>query len=271
MQGSPLITPAELLAELERVVVVDCRFSLADPDLGAAQYAAGHIPGAHYCHLECDLSAPVAATGGRHPLPDPAEFCVAMAALGIGTDTPVVAYDDSSLAFASRLWWMLTALGYSQVQVLDGGWSAWQAMGAPINATRPDSQPAAVHVAANYAGVVDFADIGALQAEGALLIDAREPARYRGEVEPIDPVAGHIPGALNYPWQDVTDDGGKALPAAAQRERWQPLEDTANLVVYCGSGVTACVNILSLVLAGRSDARLYPGSWSDWCARMPSE
>lgn len=271
MQGSPLITPAQLLAALARVVVIDCRFALPEPELGLAQYTAGHIPGAHYCHLERDLSAPVAATGGRHPLPAPARFCVAMAALGIGTETPVVAYDDSGLAFASRLWWMLTALGYTRVQVLDGGWSAWQDAGGPVTAAKPDPQPVAPHVAANYAGAVDFADIGALLADGAQLIDAREPARYRGEVEPIDPVAGHIPGSLNYPWQDATDGSGKALPVAAQCERWQPLADSGDLVVYCGSGVTACVNILSLALAGRSDVRLYSGSWSDWCARLPSE
>ena len=272
---SPLITADELHSCLGEVVVVDCRFSLATPDLGAAQYAAEHIDGAHYCHLERDLSAPVAGgtavNRGRHPLPDAATFCAAMAAIGIGRDTPVVAYDDSGLAFASRFWWMLRALGYTQVQVLDGGLSAWQESGFATTAVKPLIRAVAAHSAVEYAGIVNYAELGDLQASGARLIDAREPARYRGELEPIDPVAGHIPGAVNYPWQEATDETGRALSSAAQRERWQQFQDGDNLIVYCGSGVTACVNILSLALTGRHDALLYPGSWSDWCARLPLE
>ncbi|MCX2981148.1 sulfurtransferase [Halieaceae bacterium IMCC14734] len=274
MARSPLIGAAELCSKLGEVVVVDCRFSLAEPDLGVAHYTTEHIVGAHYCHLEHDLSAPVAGGAainrGRHPLPEAATFCGVMAALGIGRDTPVVAYDDSGLAFASRLWWMLNALGYTQVQVLDGGWSAWQELGLATTAVKPEIRPVTAHSAVKYAGIVEFPELSDLQAAGARLIDAREPARYRGELEPIDPVAGHIPGAVNYPWQEATDATGRALPIAEQRERWQQLEASEKLIVYCGSGVTACVNILSLVLAGRDDALLYPGSWSDWCARLPN-
>ncbi len=264
----PLINAAQLLEIEEPCVVVDCRFSLADPDAGEATYRSGHIPGAVYAHLERDLSAPVAEHGGRHPLPLAQEFAEWLATNGIGLDTPVVAYDDSRFAFASRFWWMLRALGYRRVQVLDGGLAAWVAAGGELLEQSAAPEPVAIPRVDDYVGLVDINSLREAMESGATLIDSREDKRYRGIEEPIDPVAGHIPGAVNFPWQDVTDDNGMALPVEEQQARWQHIDKDSDRVLYCGSGVTACVNLLSLELAGQDDARLYGGSWSDWCSWM---
>jgi len=264
---APLISVTEFSQHFDQFSAIDCRFSLADVTAGEAQYREGHIPGAHYLHLARDLSGPLAQHGGRHPLPDPAVFCARLAAIGIGRDTPVVAYDDSGMAYAARLWWMMRALGYTAVQVLDGGLQAWRQTGGALAAELPAPDPVPAHTATAYAACIDIEGVRAALARGAVLIDSREEKRYQGLEEPIDPVAGHIPGAVNYPWQGVTD-GGRALDSAGQEARWSDLDEERELVVYCGSGVTACVNILSLTLAGRQ-ARLYAGSWSDWCSWMP--
>jgi thiosulfate/3-mercaptopyruvate sulfurtransferase len=263
---STLVSARRLQDELEDVVVVDCRFSLADTDAGDSAYLQGHIPGAHYLHLERDLSGPVAGSGGRHPLPDPQQFCRRLAELGITRDTPVVAYDDSRFAFASRLWWMMSALGFTRVRLLDGGLNAWTNCGGALESSVPSSAAVTAHSAREFAARLDIKGVRQAQARGAVLIDSREERRYLGLEEPIDPVAGHIPGAVNYPWQGVTDESGLALGALQQQQRWQDLDADQELVVYCGSGVTACVNLLSLRLAGRRDAQLYSGSWSDWCS-----
>jgi thiosulfate/3-mercaptopyruvate sulfurtransferase len=186
--------------------------------------------------------------------------------MGIGSDTAVVAYDANGMAYAARLWWMMNALGYRNVRVLDGGLQAWVDAGGEISEVVPEALPVAAHIAGDYAASVEIDGLRQAMAGGAVLIDSREEKRYRGLEEPIDPVAGHIPGALNYPWQSVTDEQGLALNGAQQKLRWQELEPDRELVVYCGSGVTACVNILSLHLAGRKDVILYAGSWSDWCS-----
>lgn len=263
-----LIDAATLKACLADVVVVDCRFSLVDEAAGEAAYRAGHIPGAHYLHLNRDLSAPLGEHGGRHPLPDAQAFCDRLAQLGVGRDTPVVAYCDSRFAFSSRLWWMMQALGYTRVQLLDGGYPSWVANGGEESTEDAAREPVEPHRADAYAGRLDIDGMREAQGEGALLVDSREERRYLGLEEPIDPVAGHIPGALNYPWQGVSDESGRALAADAQQRRWQDIESDQELVVYCGSGVTACVNLLSLRLAGREGARLYAGSWSDWCSYL---
>jgi thiosulfate/3-mercaptopyruvate sulfurtransferase len=265
---SPLISAVELTSRTDDFVVIDCRFSLAASAAGGTAYAEGHIPGALYVDLERDLSDPVGAHGGRHPLPQARSFCQHMAQLGVGANTAVVAYDDSRLAFAARLWWMLRALGYRRVQVLDGGLEAWLAGGGQMDTAVPETQPVTAHDALEYAGCVDIEGVRAALERGALLLDSREEKRYQGLEEPIDPVAGHIPGAVNFPWQDVTDATGLALNEELQRQRWSALEDNPELVVYCGSGVTACVNLLSLEIAGRADAQLYGGSWSDWCSYL---
>jgi thiosulfate/3-mercaptopyruvate sulfurtransferase len=266
--AQPLVSAEQLLSRSEDVVVVDCRFSLTDTQAGEEQYRESHIPGAHYLHLQRDLSGPVAEHGGRHPLPDPAQFCTRLATMGIGSDTAVVAYDANGMAYAARLWWMMHALGYPNVRVLDGGLQAWIDAGGEITEVVPEAPPVVAHIASDYAASVDIDGLKESLAGGAVLIDSREEKRYRGLEEPVDPVAGHIPGAMNYPWQSVTDEQGVALDRAQQVLRWQELEPGRELVVYCGSGVTACVNILSLHLAGRKDVKLYAGSWSDWCSWM---
>lgn len=255
-------TPAE-------IVVIDCRFSLADSELGWQQYQVSHLPTAHYFDLNQDLSSPVQQHGGRHPLPDPQQLAEKLTAIGVhsGADpTLIVAYDDSRFAFAARLWWLLRYLGHEQVAVLDGGFSGWQAAGYPVTSEVPQPQPGKFLPQVRSDLTVDIATIKAYKPATACLIDSREAERYRGEHEPIDPIAGHIPGAVNYPWQGVTDAQGYAYAPEQQRQRWADLP-TAELIVYCGSGVTACVNLLSLEMAGHA-AKLYPGSWSDWCSYL---
>jgi thiosulfate/3-mercaptopyruvate sulfurtransferase len=266
--AAPLISVSQLLEKLAASVVVDCRFSLVDTSVGETSYRQAHIPGAHYLHLDRDLAGAQGEHGGRHPLPQPARFCERLAQLGITTDTPVVVYDDSRFAFASRLWWMCQALGYSRVQVLDGGYSAWCSAGLATDAEIPGPQAVVAHQADDYVACLDINGLRSAQATGAILVDSREEKRYLGLEEPIDPVAGHIPGAVNFPWQGVSDETGFALAAPAQVERWQALDPERELVVYCGSGVTACVNLLSLAVAGRSQVQLYAGSWSDWCSYL---
>ncbi len=262
-----LIEPAQLLAGRD-TVVFDCRFSLADPLEGRRLYEQGHIPGAHYLDLNRDLAGPVGRHGGRHPLPDPAVFAATLARFGVGPRTAVVAYDDSRQAFAARLWWLLRALGYQSPRLLNGGYAAFlKAGGEPaIDIPVPQSRVPAPVTA--FSGYCDIEGLRAAQARGALLVDSREPRRYAGLEEPLDPVAGHIPGAINRPWQGVTDAQGTVLDTAALQAHWGEALAAEQLVVYCGSGVTACVNLFSLALLGREDATLYAGSWSDWCSYL---
>ena len=250
------------------VCLLDCRFSLADPDQGRREYLAGHIPGALYIDLAQDLSAPAGPYGGRHPLPRPADFAATLASLGINRNTSVVAYDDARFAYASRLWWMMRSLGYRPPRLINGGFRAWLAAGG-VQETGPVQAEAVVTAEVEaYRGTCDINALRDLQAAGAWLVDSREPRRYQGLEEPIDPVAGHIPGAVNRPWQGVTDEDGKLASAALLREHWGEVLAAEPLVVYCGSGVTACVNLFSLAALGRDDAFLYPGSWSDWCSYL---
>jgi thiosulfate/3-mercaptopyruvate sulfurtransferase len=248
-------------------VVADCRFALQDAGLGERQYALGHIPGSRYLHLDRDLSSPKQEHGGRHPLPDAAQFERALRACGVNDDTLVVAYDDSRGAFAARLWWLLRYFGHDRVRVLDGGYRAWCEAGLPVATDVAPSAAGAFTARARPELLVDRdAVIGLRGAPDHLLVDSREPPRYLGLEEPIDPHAGHIEGARNHPWQEVTDERGYFKAADAQRARWGDALATDDIVVYCGSGVTACVNLLALAELGRDDARLYAGSWSDWCS-----
>jgi thiosulfate/3-mercaptopyruvate sulfurtransferase len=261
------ITAAWLYEHLDdsQLAIADCRFSLADPQLGRQQYQTSHIPGAYYLDLNRDLSSPVGKHGGRHPLPNTTELAAKLSAMGITSQTTVVAYDDSRFAFAARLWWLLRYLGHERVVVLDGGFQGWLAAGYPTTADIPVAKVGEFIPNLQLEQVVDVATVKARKdLPEVVLVDARESDRYRGEREPIDPVAGHIPGAVNYPWQEVTDTQGYLKPVAEQQQRWQSLESTAEVIVYCGSGVTACVNLLSLELAGISTGKLYAGSWSDW-------
>ena len=250
------------------LVIVDCRFALADPTSGHQQYQIAHLPGSHYLDLNRDLSNPVGEHGGRHPLPDPANLGEKLAAMGVNAHTLVIAYDDSRFAFAARLWWLLRYYGHDRVAVLDGGYSNWLKAGYPVTTDLPQqSQRGNFQPQPQADWIVDLPRVRAIQHSPThLLIDSREPDRYLGNTEPIDPVAGHIPSAVNYPWQDVSTPDGFVLPADRQQQRWAAILPDVEPIVYCGSGVTACANLLSLELAGIKSAKLYPGSWSDWCS-----
>ncbi|AFZ00062.1 sulfurtransferase [Calothrix sp. PCC 6303] len=263
---SSIISAQSLFENRDQVVIIDCRFSLADSQLGWQQYQVSHIPGAYYLNLNEDLSSPVQEHGGRHPLPKPEELGIKLAAMGVDFQkTLVVAYDDSRFAFASRLWWLLRYLGHQQVAVLDGGFAGWMSAGYPVTDVISEAKTASFIPQVQPHMVVDIADVKKQQnlAE-AVLVDSRERDRYHGIHEPIDKIAGHIPGAVNYPWQDVTDNSGYAISPELQRQRWQDVENSPEIIVYCGSGVTACVNLLALDLAEISTGKLYAGSWSDW-------
>ncbi|MGK7899942.1 MAG: sulfurtransferase [Hormoscilla sp.] len=251
-----------------QVVIVDCRFSLADPSEGQKLYEIGHIPGAYYLDLNKDLSGPVSSHRGRHPLPNPNELASKLEAIGVSKDeTLVVAYDDSRFAFAARLWWLLRYLGHDRVAVLDGGLTGWLGAGYPVTdrVSPPRTGTFVPQVRSQW--VVDIEAVKARKDNpSVMLVDSRDPDRYQGLREPIDPIAGHIPGAVNFPWKEVTDADGFVLPLTEQSRRWESISSDSEVIVYCGSGVTACVNLLSLELAGQSGGKLYAGSWSDWCS-----
>jgi thiosulfate/3-mercaptopyruvate sulfurtransferase len=257
----------ELLGK-PRLAVIDCRFDLMNPDAGRRAYLTAHIPGARYADLNRDLSAPVGPGTGRHPLPAPDAFATRLGTLGIGNRTQVVAYDDANGSMAARLWWMLRWLGAPAVAVLDGGFKAWTSSGGPLESAEPE--PGTEHFTAR----VDFhATLSAAELELALrdpklkLVDARAAERFAGLVEPIDSAAGHIPGAVNHPFTSNLDPGNRFLPAAELKRRWEERlagGEAKDLVAMCGSGVTACHNLLSLEVAGLPGAKLYPGSWSEW-------
>jgi thiosulfate/3-mercaptopyruvate sulfurtransferase len=186
----------------------------------------------------------------------------------VGPDTEVLVYDDSRLAFAARLWWLMRSLGYKPPRLLNGGYQAFLDAGGRPDAVVPQAQPCAAITATGFSGYCDIDGLRTIQGEGALLVDSREERRYQGLEEPIDPVAGHIPGAINRPWQGVTSTEGIVCDLSGQQAHWGDALEAEHLVVYCGSGVTACVNLFSLALLGRDDATLYAGSWSDWCAYL---
>ncbi len=267
----PLITPTELAAGLgdHAVTVVDSRFDLAQPAWGDAQYPLAHIPGAVYAHLDRDLSGAKTGSNGRHPLPEPADFRAAMSRLGIGPGVAVVAYDQADGMWASRLWWLLRYYGHAEVCVLDGGLARWQAEGRPTVAG-VEARRAASFVGVPRPGwIVEAAELQArwMNAADRVVIDARAGERYRGEVEPIDRVAGHIPGAVNQPYKTNVDADGRFLAPEVLRARYGELlagRAPEQAVTYCGSGVSAAHNLLALEIAGLSGARLYPGSWSEW-------
>ncbi|MFY3459288.1 sulfurtransferase [Achromobacter xylosoxidans] len=269
-----LISAADLATHLGAadVRVFDVRHDLTNHAAGREAYAAGHIPGARYLDHETELAAPRTGRNGRHPLPDRGQFGALMAAHGVTPETLVVAYDASGGMYAAHLWWMLRWLGYDRVAVLDGGWQAWQAAGLPTSteAAAPVQAGAPVTPAAPLVGSVDAqAVLDNIARPGFTVIDARAANRYRGEVEPMDPVAGHIPGALNRPNGQNLQADGRFKDAAQLRQEFTALldgRDPAAIVHQCGSGITACHNLLSMEIAGLAGSRLYPGSWSEWCS-----
>lgn len=246
--------------------IVDCRFDLTDGEAGRRAYAVAHIPGAHYAHLDADLSGPITAHSGRHPLPDADVFMRWLEQKGIGNTSQVVAYDAGPGAIAARLWWLLRWLGHEAVAVLDGGFLAWQALGYPVSRNRPRPRQAYFQ---GQPGAMPVIDTATLSRERACyqIVDARVAERFRGDVEPVDPVAGHIPGARNRPFPANLGSDGGFLDPPSLRAAWSDLLPSAGvsaLVAMCGSGVTACHHVLALEHAGWPGAKLYPGSWSEW-------
>lgn len=269
---NPIVSAAWLREHLNdpQVVIIDCRFSLDEPDVGKQQYHAAHIPGAYYLHLNEDLSGSVGRHGGRHPLPNLNKFADKLAAIGVTRECFAIAYDDSRLAFAARLWWLLRYLGLDRVGVLNGGFRGWQSLGYPVTDKVPLPQSGALFSwQVQKERVVDIEVVKARKdLPAVVLIDSRDRDRYEGLREPIDPIAGHIPGAVNYPWKEVTDESGFVQPLIVQQRRWETVKSFGEVIVYCGSGVTACVNLLSLELVGIPGTKLYAGSWSDWCSYL---
>jgi thiosulfate/3-mercaptopyruvate sulfurtransferase len=266
-----LVSTAELAAHLDDAnwVVFDCRHDLANPDSGAQEYAKSHIPGARFLHLDRDLSAPTNGKNGRHPLPDPQAFMRTLGAAGADASKQVVAYDAKMGVYAARLWWMLRWLGHDNVAVLDGGYVKWAQEGRPVNPDLP--QPAPARFAGQPRAVcVDADDVmRSLGQPGRIIVDARAPDRYRGENETLDPVGGRIRGSLNRFFRDNLDASGCFKPAAELRRDFAALLGTLppDAVVHsCGSGVSACHNLLAMEIAGLPGSRLYPGSWSEWCS-----
>lgn len=273
-----LVDSTRLAAHLDDPdwLVFDCRFDLADPARGAHDFEAAHIPGARYAHLDRDLSGPLTATAGRHPLPDPQHLCAWLARQGMQPGRQVVAYDDSGGAMAVRLWWLLRWLGHERVAVLDGGWPVWRAADLPSVAGTAPSVPSGRFAAApDDRQVLTTSELLASLAHpgsGPLLIDVRNGERFRGIHEPIDPIAGHIPGAINLPLSDNLAGDGRFLPPDRLAERYRAALDGRNptqVAAMCGSGVTACHALLAMAVAGLPGARLYAGSWSEWI-RDPS-
>ncbi len=249
-------------------VILDCRFDLANPQAGEAAYRAGHIPGSLFANLNQHLSAPVTAESGRHPLPDEEFFAQMLGSWGIDNHTQVIAYDDVGGGFAARLWWMCRWLGLETVAVLNGGIQAWIAAGYPVDTSIPSPTHRTFTPQEKRREWVDTNTIAtAVEDQSLLLIDARTPERFQGREEPIDPVAGHIPGAINIPFTGNLDANGRFLDSGVLKSRFEAvLRDrlAEEVIHYCGSGVSACHNLLAMEVAGLPGTRLYPGSWSEW-------
>ncbi|BAQ63446.1 sulfurtransferase [Geminocystis sp. NIES-3709] len=251
------------------VKIIDCRFRLSDSQWGYHQYIQSHIQNSYYLHLNQDLSSPVELYGGRHPLPDSEVLGDKFAQMGIiHNETTIVAYDDSRFAFASRLWWLLKYLGHDRVFLLDGGWQEWTNLNYPVSDQIPDpvslgsfiSQP-------RLDWVVDINYVRQCQSfSETIIIDARSSDRYSGKFEPIDPIAGSIPGAKNVFWQDITTEQGFLKTKEELESIWSPYKHDQEIIVYCGSGVTACVDIFALKTIEIDQCKLYVGGWSDWCS-----
>ncbi|HTT10605.1 MAG TPA: sulfurtransferase [Burkholderiaceae bacterium] len=271
MTPSTLVSAEELAAHLNDPAwrIVDCRHDLRDHAFGRREYDAGHVAGAFFADIEHDLSGPKTGTNGRHPLPARDKLVELFRGWGLGNPSQLVAYDGQGGQFAVRLWWLARWLGFSRVAVLDGGWQAWLAIGAPTSRTAPAGQQGTFAAGAPLVEYVDAAFVlDHLADPRTLVLDARAPERYAGEQEPIDPVAGHIPGAINRFWQANLADGKFKSPSALRTEFEALLagRKPSDLIHQCGSGVTSCHNLLAMEIAGLHGTRLYAGSWSEWVA-----
>lgn len=270
MACTTLISAHELKEHLEHPGwrVFDCRSSANDPSVGEKLYREGHLPGARHADLDRVLAAPPGPHTGRHPLPAPDKLAAWLGAEGVSEKSQIVAYDDAGGAFAARLWWLARWLGHEAVAVLDGGIRAWEEAGGTLErGDAPGREPVNFRIRAPLAGLADVHEVARVvsHVHPGRLVDARDRRRYLGEYEPIDPVAGHIPGARSRPFADNLDERGRFLPAEQLRIRFSSLaRDPRSLIHYCGSGVTACHNVLAMEHAGLAGSRLYPGSWSEW-------
>jgi thiosulfate/3-mercaptopyruvate sulfurtransferase len=271
MLPTPLVTIHWVNAHLHhpQLVLIDCRFALDNPQQGRQLYEQRHLPGAFYLDLNADLSSPMHVHGGRHPLPEVPTLVRKLEAIGISSEptTAVVLYDSTKNAFAARLWWLLRYLGHESVAVLDGGFSAWEDAQFPLATqlpTVPKQGKFVPHVQTDW--VASRADVLRGQAMDEVhLVDARSPERYRGEQEPIDPIAGSIPGAVNLFWQTNLDENGQFKSPTALEKVWSTVPSSTQDIFYCGSGVTACVNLLAQAVMNKPLPKLYVGGWSDWC------
>jgi thiosulfate/3-mercaptopyruvate sulfurtransferase len=272
MSISPLITAEELDARLSEASlrIFDCRFSLREPELGRQRYREGHIPGAFYAHLDQDLSRLDRPHAGRHPLPEAREFRDWLAARGVGADTTVVCYDDVGGGIAARFWWMARWLGITDNRMLDGGLDAWVGAGHALDTGEPDAEPCELDMKSEDEAICGIKEVESF-ARGEtnlILLDARDERRFSGQTEPLDPVAGHIPGARNAPFSGNLGADKRFLEPRLLRDRFIALlgvDAQPDTVVHsCGSGVTACHNLLAMEIAGLSGSRLFPGSWSQW-------
>lgn len=270
-----LISAAELADLLKQadhdVLVLDCRFSLAAPQAGQQAYAQGHVRGSVYAHLDTDLSGPKTGRNGRHPLPTPEAFLATLRRWGLQAHTEVIAYDDAGGMFAARAWWMLRWMGHPLVRVLDGGWAAWHAQGGEVSTDASSRTPSNVQLTPHdeHLTRIDFVQTHLGNRDVMQLVDARAPDRFRGENETLDPVGGHIPGAINRFFQLNLGADGRFKPAQVLRDEFTALlgsQPVGTVVHQCGSGVTACHNLLAMTHAGLNGSRLYAGSWSEWCA-----
>ena len=273
MSGFTLVSTGELAANLTKWRVFDCRHDLAKPQLGEEQYKLGHIPGALFAHLDRDLSGRKTGKNGRHPLPDPQDFEKWLEHTGLTPKDQVVCYDGGTGAMAARLWWMLRWIGHDKVAVLDGGFAKWTKEGRPVTVDVPLFTPFNYPIKLRADVAVD---VRAVEKTKMLLVDARAPARYRGEQEPIDPLAGRIPGAKNRFNSDNLSADGTFKPAAELKKDFQSVlgdRSPSEVIHYCGSGVAACHNLLAMEVAGLKGGKLYAGSWSEWSAdpKRPQE
>jgi thiosulfate/3-mercaptopyruvate sulfurtransferase len=275
MYSNTLVSTEDLAAHIDdpNWIVLDCRFTLTDPEAGRQAYSKDHIPGAQYVHLDDDMSAPISDTSGRHPLPDVKVLADKLCHWGVGVNKQVVVYDDSYGAMAVRLWWMLRWLGHPASALLDGGFPKWRKEQRPLSSASPEPRKANCACLPEHSQIVPAEEVLRVAQNGeALIIDARPDRRFTGEFEPLDPVAGHIPGSINWPFDENLDIDGTFLPPEALRENYQALlkgRAPWQVIHSCGSGVTACHNLLAMEVAGLSGSRLYPGSWSEWI-RDPS-
>jgi len=265
-----LASTEQLASHLTDWAIVDCRFDLRNEPWGREQYLASHIPGALYAHLNDDLAGPLTGRNGRHPLPSLEALAATLGRWGITSDTQVVVYDEDVGMYASRLWWLLRYAGHAAVALLDGGWTKWTREGRPTRAGDETRGPVMFALRSSLEQPVPVDEVAAATRDrGRLLLDARAPERYEGRLEPIDRVPGHIPGAVNHFFKSNATEQGTMLPPDTLRQQFaRVLEgtDPAHVIAYCGSGVTACQNLLAMEHAGLHGARLYPGSWSEWAS-----